>query len=124
MRFGERVRDLRTSKGMSQRTLGKQIGVSFTYVSKIENEKLDFGDYPSELLICRIAEALETDRDELLLLAKKIPEPIRRRVFERPEVFRALAGCDDPTLDRVLADISTREPPSHPARRAARRTRS
>ena len=93
MRFGERVRDLRTSKGLSQRALGKQIGVSFTYISKIENEKLDFGDYPSELLICRIAEVLETDRDEMLLLAKKIPEPIRRRVFERPEVFRALLGA-------------------------------
>ena len=48
MRFGDRVRDLRTSRGLSQRVLGKQNGVSFTYVSKIENEKLDFGDYPSE----------------------------------------------------------------------------
>jgi ribosome-binding protein aMBF1 (putative translation factor) len=42
MRFGERVRDLRILKGLSQRALGKQIGVSFTYVSKIENEKLHF----------------------------------------------------------------------------------
>ncbi len=42
MRFGERVRDLRASKGLSQRALGKQNGVSFTYVSKIENENLHF----------------------------------------------------------------------------------
>jgi hypothetical protein len=27
-----------------------QVGVNFTYISKIENEKLDFGDYPSEEL--------------------------------------------------------------------------
>lgn len=102
MRFGERVRDLRTSKGLSQRKLGERLGVSFTYVSKIENEKLDFGDYPSEQLICKIAEALEADPDELLLLAKKIPEHLRRRVFERPEVFLALAGLDDRALDRLL----------------------
>ncbi len=56
MRFGGRVRDQRISKGLPQQALGKQIGVSFTYVSKIENEKLDFGDYPSEHLICKIAE--------------------------------------------------------------------
>ena len=62
-------------------------------MSKIENEKLDFGDYPSEVLICRLADALEADVDELLLLAKKIPEPIRRRVFERPEVYRRLLGA-------------------------------
>ena len=64
MGLGERVRDLTTSKGLCQRTLGKQIGVSFTYVSKIENEKLDFGDYPSEQLICKIAVALEADQDK------------------------------------------------------------
>jgi HTH-type transcriptional regulator, competence development regulator len=109
MRFGERVRDLRTSKGLSQRALGKQIGVSFTYVSKIENEKLDFGDYPSELLICRIAEVLESDRDELLLLAKKIPEPIRRRVFERPDAFRRLAALDDRDLDAVMRHIARKK---------------
>ena len=89
-------------------------------MSKIENEKLDFGDYPSEVLICRLADALEADVDELLLLAKKIPEPIRRRVFERPEVYRALARSDDPTLDRVLADIGRHGSEPSKVRRKAR----
>lgn len=52
--------------------LGDIVGVTFTYISKIESEKLDFGDYPSEDLIRRLAEALDTDVDELFLLAKKI----------------------------------------------------
>jgi transcriptional regulator with XRE-family HTH domain len=69
--------------------LAGQVGVSFTYLSRIENEKLDFGPYPSEDLICRLAEALEADPDELLILAKKVPEKIRRRVFERPDAFAA-----------------------------------
>jgi transcriptional regulator with XRE-family HTH domain len=108
VRFGNRVRDLRTSKGLSQRALGKRIGVSFTYVSKIENEKLDFGDFPSEVLICRIAEVLEADPDELLLMAKKIPERIRKRVFERPDAFRRLAALDDMELDAVLRRLARR----------------
>ncbi len=105
VRFGERLRELRKAKNLSQRTLGNQVGVSFTYISKVENEKLDFGDYPSEELICKLARALDVDEDEMLILAEKIPGQIRKRFFERPDVFRALAICDDKTLDRVLAQI-------------------
>ena len=120
LRFGERVRFLRTSMGLFQRALGEKIGVSFTYVSKIENEKIDFGDYPSEDLIRKLAKVLEVDEDEMLILAEKIPERIRRRVFERPEVFRALALCDDKTLDRVMADIGRDGSKPRTARRHAR----
>ncbi len=105
MKFGQRVRALRQEKGLSQRALAAKLSVNFTYLSKIENERLDFGEYPSEDLICRIAVALEVDRDELLILAKKIPVAIRERLFERPDVFRALAKCDDKTLDRLLTHI-------------------
>jgi transcriptional regulator with XRE-family HTH domain len=103
MRFGERIRQLRTVSGFSQRALGERVGVSFTYISKVENGKLDFGDYPSEDLIRRLAAALDADEEELLLLAEKIPEPIRRRFFERPDAFRLLARLDDKRLDRLLA---------------------
>jgi HTH-type transcriptional regulator, competence development regulator len=119
MRFSERVRVLRTSRGLSQRALGQMIGVSFTYISKIENEKIDFGDYPSEDLILKLANVLEVDEDEMLILAEKIPERIRRRVLERPEVFRALALCDDKTLDRVLA-VLDRNPTKGKAARCSR----
>ena len=103
MRFGDRVRALRTAMSLSQRALGERVGVSFTYISKVENGKLDFGDYPSEDLIRRLAAALDADEEELLLLAEKIPEPIRRRFFERPDAFRLIARLDDKRLDRVLA---------------------
>ncbi len=106
MRFGDRVRELRTAMGLSQRALGERVGVSFTYISKVENGKLDFGDYPSEDLIRRLAAALDADEEELLLLAEKIPEVIRRRFFERPDVFRRIARLDDRRLNRVLAFIN------------------
>ena len=60
MRFGERVRVLRTTKGLSV-CAGKMIGVSSTYVSKIENEKIDFGEYPSEDSNRKLASVLEAD---------------------------------------------------------------
>ena len=105
MRFGERVRALRAAKGYSQRGLAQLVGVSFAYVSKVESGKLDFGDYPSADLIRRLATALDAEEDELLLLAEKIPEAIRRRFFERPDAFRQIARLDDRRLDRVLAFI-------------------
>jgi len=103
--FGERLRDLRKAKGLSQRALGDIVGVNFTYVSKIENEKLDFAQFPSEDLIRKLAEALDADVDELLLLAKKIPDQIKRRVMERPDAFRKIADLDDQTLNKLLEDI-------------------
>jgi len=108
MKFGDRIRDLRKAKNLSQRALGDLVGVTFTYISKVENEKLDFGDYPSEELIRKLAEALDTDVDELFLLAKKIPEQIRQRVMERPDAFRKIARLDDETLNKLLEDLDDR----------------
>jgi HTH-type transcriptional regulator, competence development regulator len=103
--FGERLRDLRKAKGLSQRALGQMVGVNFTYLSKVENEKLDFAQYPSEDLIRKMASVLDADENELLLLAKKIPERIRQRVLERPDAFSRLAELDDEALDRLLEKI-------------------
>jgi HTH-type transcriptional regulator, competence development regulator len=105
MKFGQRVRSLRQTLGRSQRALASKLGIKFRYLSKIENEKLDFGDYPSEELICKIAHLLHADEDELLLLARKIPPAIRRRVMERPDAFRKFAALDDEAMNRVLATI-------------------
>jgi HTH-type transcriptional regulator, competence development regulator len=103
MAFGQTIRTLRKAKNLTLRDLASKVKVTFTYLSKIENEKLDFGDYPSEAVIRKLANALHADADELLLLARKIPDDIRRRVFQRPDAFRKLAKLDDEGLDRVLA---------------------
>jgi len=105
MTFGERIRELRLAKDLTLRALAKEVGVTFTYLSKIENQKLSFGEFPSNEMILKLASALEADPDELLLLAEKIPEAIRKRVLERPDVFRKMAGMDDNQLDDVLSYI-------------------
>jgi hypothetical protein len=45
---------------------------------------------------------LDADVDELLLMAEKIPDHIRKRVLEKPEAFRMIARLDDRSLDRVV----------------------
>jgi transcriptional regulator with XRE-family HTH domain len=109
MTFGERLRELRKAKNLSQRALADKVGINFTYLSKVESERLDFAQYPSEELIRRLAKALGADEDELLLLAKKIPTDIRERVIERPDAFRKIASLDDETLDELLKQIERKE---------------
>lgn len=104
-RFGQRVRKLRHGKGLSLRDLAPKVGVGFTYLSKVETGRLDFGEYPSESLIRKLAMVLDGDVDELLILAEKIPEDIKKRVVQRPDAFRKLARLDDKALDRLVAQI-------------------
>lgn len=109
--FGQRLRELRKERDLSQKKLAELVEINFTYLSKIENERLDFAQFPSEELICKLASALKCDEDELLILAKKVPAKIKERVFERPEVFAALADCDDKTLDKMMSQIGRRRKP-------------
>lgn len=102
MSFGRRIREHRHAKKLTLRALAAKLGVTFTYLSKIENQKLSFGEFPSEELIVKLAGVLEADPDELLLLAEKIPDSIRKRVLERPDVFRKMATLDDKRLDDVV----------------------
>jgi HTH-type transcriptional regulator, competence development regulator len=105
MTFGMRVRQLRHAKGWSLRDLAERVDVGFTYLSRVENERLNFGDYPSDALIHRLADALEANEDELLILAKRIPEPVKKRFLQRPDAFCAFATCDDATLDKLMVEI-------------------
>ncbi len=105
MTFGEKVRELRQAKQLTLRDLATKVGVGFTYLSKIENHKLEDGHGPSEKLIHKLAAELNASEDELLLLAEKVPEPIRKRFIERPEIFLKLASMDDATLNDLMRTI-------------------
>jgi len=78
--FGTRIRELRLAKHLSQRELAEQVavrlkeddrrGFDFTYLSKIENDRLP---PPSTAAILQLAAALDANSDELLALAGKAP---------------------------------------------------
>lgn len=79
MTFGKRVRELRLKEHLSQRDLAGQVGVDFTYLSKIENGIVD---PPSDSVIKKIAKVLEVDTEELLALAAKVSPNEFRDVVE------------------------------------------
>lgn len=87
MEFGQRLRDLRKQKNLSQRDLAAQVGIDFTYLSKIEGGRLD---PPSEVIIRRIAQVLEADEDELINLAGKVPKDLKAVLEESPQAVELL----------------------------------
>jgi transcriptional regulator with XRE-family HTH domain len=87
--FGQKLREFRQEKGMTLRALAEATGVDFTYLSKIENDKV--GYLPGAETIRDLAQALGVDAIELLELANKLPPELAalagnanaRRFFQR-----------------------------------------
>lgn len=78
--FGIMIKNLRNEHRITQRDMAKKIGVDFTYISKIENGKLE--NAPSEETIEKIARVLETDVERLIILAKKIPKSMHKTIVD------------------------------------------
>lgn len=90
MTFGQRLREIRKSKGLSQKELAGKVGVDFTYLSKVENARMS---PPSEKTILAIAKALDADSDELLALANKIPSDLTKKVdLETIKMLRSVTA--------------------------------
>lgn len=102
MRFGERVREIRKLRQLTQQHIAERLSISLSYISKVENGRLNAGDYPSEAFVKRLAVVLDADEDELLLLTDRVPQAIRQRIRERPEVFRKVAAMSDAELDVLI----------------------
>jgi transcriptional regulator with XRE-family HTH domain len=114
MTLGEYIKELRHQRRFTQRQLAEKAGVDFSYLSKIENNRLEHT--PSIKTLQDLARVLEVDELELMELANKVPpvlEAIARdkdamRFFRRatetikdPEGWRdLLAYLDKQTKDQ------------------------
>ena len=82
--FGNVLREYRRAAGISQRELAQKADLDFSYISKIENGKVD---PPSEEKIKIMASQLGVEAEVLLGLAGKISsEQIRKAVESNPDV--------------------------------------
>lgn len=91
MKFGLHLRRLRLDRHVSQRALAEQVGVDFTYISKIESGQLA---PPSEEVLRKIAQVLNTDDDDLINQAGKVPAEIKITLQDNPllaELLRVLS---------------------------------
>ena len=72
--FGKEVRRLRLARAAGLRQFAKSVGMSPTYLSKVER-----GDFPppAEAVVKAIARMLEQDSDRMMVLAGRIPSDVQ-----------------------------------------------
>lgn len=80
--FGKLIRDRRESLKITLRQLAREVDISPTYLSQIEQ-----GNFspPTEERIRAIAERLDLDADALMALANKIPSDLTPIFSEQPK---------------------------------------
>lgn len=80
MRFGSRLREIRKSRGLGIKVVGKKVGVNVAYLSRIESGRVQ----PSEEVIRKLARALRHDEAEMMLLADRVPPAWRPTIHKSP----------------------------------------
>jgi len=104
--FGGTVRRLRETREISLRQLAQRVGMSPTYLSKVERN--DFKP-PSEEKIRAIAQALDQDTDELLALAGRVSSDLAEIIQRRPRrmaaFLRTVNGLPDEAVQRIAEEI-------------------
>lgn len=98
MKFGAKLRELRKKRLLTQRELAEKVGIDVTYLSKVENSVMAL----SEQKILKVAEVLRLDKnetEELLLLAKKVPQDYKDMMIRNKSVHQFFRVVQDKNLD-------------------------
>lgn len=93
--FGQTLKEIRRSKGVTQRQLASAVGVDFSYISKVENDRMP---PPAADTIVKICEKLGVLSDELLAMTGKMPTPVKEAISENPAAQQFLREAQTMTL--------------------------
>ena len=86
-KFGELVRRKRVEKEIGLREMAKMIGVSPTYLSKVERDEFP---PPAEDKVRKIADIIGCDADELLARAGRVSSDLSEIIKQRPRELATL----------------------------------
>jgi transcriptional regulator with XRE-family HTH domain len=89
--LGERIRELREARSLSQRELARRAGVDHSYVSKIENGRTEV---PSVDTLRALATVLEVEEVEMLGFADVLPGAFAS-IARSPEAMRFMRRASD-----------------------------
>jgi transcriptional regulator with XRE-family HTH domain len=107
--FGQRIQRLRRLRGLTQRQAAAQLGIDFTYLSKLENDR---GEPPGEDTIRGLAHLLQADEEMLLAMAGKVPPGLRDRAqrdIEFARFLRLLPGIPDAGMREIYKMLGISE---------------
>lgn len=91
MTFGQRLRELRKARGMTQTELAEKAAISFTYVSKMETGAMPPPRQHNIMALAEVLELNKADTDQLFGLARKIPSDLLSHIdIQTIDMLRAL----------------------------------
>jgi transcriptional regulator with XRE-family HTH domain len=109
-KFGAFIRREREARVIGLREMAKKIGVSPTYLSKIERDEFP---PPAEDKVKAIAEILECDADDLLARAGRVSSDISDIIKHRPVALTALLrttkSMTSDEIERLARDAGKRK---------------
>ena len=97
--FGAFIRRNREAKGIKLREMAREIKASATFLSKVETEDW----MPGEEKLRKIAEIIECDAEDLLVMAGRVPSELTDIIREHPHRHDML------TLLRTTKGMSAEE---------------
>jgi len=80
--FGQMLREKRLDKGYSLRKFAEKVGVSPTYLSQVEQGKVE--KPPTSERVKKMAELLGENTDEWIGLAGRVPEDLSKIIQQQP----------------------------------------
>lgn len=96
--FGQILKEVRRSKSISQRDLANKAGVDFTYISKLENDRLP---PPSAETVVKLAEILGTSQELFLAKSGKVENEIKGIISDNPDAIKFLNEARSMQLTNV-----------------------
>jgi len=93
--YGKLLKELRRQKGVAQRDLAASVGVDFSYISKIENDRLQ---PPSADTTIKICESLGVPSEVLLSLSGKVSTQIKDTITSSQSAIKFLNAVRDMQL--------------------------
>jgi transcriptional regulator with XRE-family HTH domain len=102
-KFGALIRRERETKAIGLREMAKKIGVSPTYLSKVERDEFP---PPAEDRVKRIAEIIKWDPDDLLARAGRVASDISDIIKRHPTELAALLRTTKEMTDEDIARLA------------------
>ena len=93
--FGAALRSMRQASGLTQRELASRADVDFSYISKLENDRIP---PPAADTVVKLTEILGARPDTLLALAGKLPSEIHQAVGTSPAAQEFLRTAEEMKL--------------------------
>jgi len=101
--FGPMIRRARENSDLTLRELGSRVDISYSYLSRIENERLPHR--PSEDVVRRLARELGLNADVAMIRAGWVPQWLKDYIVQHPEVAERLMDAINQNPSDPLSEV-------------------